>query len=294
MCGGTFDIRPILPITADSANMMKTSLVLSCCLLSFGVRAQTISLVDIGGLRLEVAVAGQGVPVVVLEAGLGEHRMHWAAIQDSVASFTTVVAYSRAGYGTSEQSQAPRTPLQVMAELHTLLDVLDVPGPYLMVGQSLGGIYVRVFARQYPDDVAGLVLVDPAHERGMQLCSELSQSSSFWPDLRRRFDRAAESIQGGMSQELDELWRIWRRGTLPEAEPLSDIPLIVLTAFQPDASWVCTSEPNVRNIRRLHAEHFERTTNGAHIVTTASGHNMHRDQPGLVIESIRRMVQMLR
>ena len=166
-----------------------------------------------------------------------------------------------------------------------------LPGPFVVVGQSLGAMYARVFARQYPDEVAGLVLVDPAHERSFQLCSQLSGSPHFWDDLWNRFNAAADSSGGGTPGELAELWRIWRRGTLPEGEPLPDVPMIVLTAFQPDPSWICTSEPSLTNLRALHSEHFAQTTNGAHIVTTASGHLMHDDQPSLVVESIRRIVQ---
>ena len=267
---------------------------LAFALISEDLRAQSVRLVDVSGRRLEVSVKGTGTPVVVLEAGLGQDRRDWVHIQDSVATFTTVVAYSRAGYGNSDPSDLERTPLRVMSELRDLLRAMRLPGPYVLVGQSLGAIYARVFARQYPNEVAGLVLVDPSHERGFQLCSELSGSPQFWDDLWSRFSAAADSVGGGMPGELDELWRIWRRGTLPEGEPLPDVPMVVLTAYQPDPSWICTSEPSVRNLRRLHAQHFAQTTNGAHIVTSKSGHLMHVDQPGLVVESIRRIVEAVR
>jgi pimeloyl-ACP methyl ester carboxylesterase len=142
--------------------------------------------------------------------------------------------------------------------------------------------------------VAGLVLVDSTHERVFQLCSELSDDPDFWQKVRGRFERDAESIGGGTAAEFEELWKIFRRGTLPEAEPLPDVPMIVLTAYEPDPSWVCTSEPSLKNLRRLHAEYFERTTLGAHIVTPGSGHRIHADQPGLVVESIRQIVELLR
>ena len=93
------------------------------------VAAQSTRLVDVDGRRLEVSVAGSGKPVVVLEAGLGQHRGHWLAIQDSLTTLTTVIAYSRAGYGASDPSPEPRTPLQIVSELRALLRVLEQDGP---------------------------------------------------------------------------------------------------------------------------------------------------------------------
>jgi pimeloyl-ACP methyl ester carboxylesterase len=266
--------------------------VLASVLVTGQLAAQTPTLVDVGGHRLEAVVAGEGLPVVVLEAGLGQDRRHWTAIHDSVSRFTTVVAYSRAGYGASEASPQPRTPLQIASELHALLRALDLPSPYVLVGHSLGGLYSRVFASQYPAEVAGLVLVDATHERADKEHSVLAPT--FWQDARTLYEAYADSVGGGAPGEMEEWWKIARRGTLPEAWPLPDVPMVVLTAMSVDTSWAGGSEVGMRMWRRMHAEFFAQTTRGAHIVTTASGHNIHEDQPGLVVESIRRIVDMIR
>ena len=253
---------------------------------------QSPRLVDVGGHRLEVSVIGTGKPVVILEAGLGQHRSHWLPIQDSLSTLTTVIAYSRAGYGASDPSSGRRTPLQVVTELRALLRVLGQEAPYVLVGHSLGGIYARVFASRHPADVAGLVLVDPTHERLDLEHSVLSPT--YWPDVRAVLEDYATEVGGGTRAEMEEFWSISRRGTLPEAWPLPDVPMVLLTAMAVDTSWAGGSEIGLRMRRRIHTELFEQMTQGVHIVTTASGHNMHEDQPGLVVKSIRRIVNAVR
>ncbi|BAL86180.1 hypothetical protein AMIS_9600 [Actinoplanes missouriensis 431] len=121
-------------------------------------------LVDVGGHRLHVVKEGAGGPTVVFEAGSGEAASSWTAVADGLDRDATVVRYDRAGYGWSEASKAPRTGEQITAELHTALDSIGAPKPYVLVGHSLGGLYVREFARRYPGEVAGLVLVDARPE----------------------------------------------------------------------------------------------------------------------------------
>lgn len=121
-------------------------------------------LIDVGGHRLHLYEKGEGGPAVVLEAGGNNPGLFWHMVQQEVATFARVVAYDRAGHGWSDLDRGPRTGRQVTEELHTLLRKAGIPGPYVMVGHSLGAMYVRLYAGRYPDDVAGLVLVDPFHE----------------------------------------------------------------------------------------------------------------------------------
>lgn len=253
---------------------------------------QVPRLVDVGGHRLEVSVAGTGTPVVILEAGLGQHQRHWLAIQDSLATQTTVIAYSRAGYGASDPSPERRTPLQITSELRALLHALGQDGPYLLVGHSLGGLYVRVFASRYPADVAGLVLVDPTHERLDLEHSILSPT--YWPDVWALLEDYATDVGGATRGEMEEFWSISRRGTLPEAVPLPDVPMVILTAMAVDSSWSGGFEIGLRIRRQIHTELFEQTTQGVHVVTTESGHDMHQDRPDLVVQSIRRVLNAVR
>jgi pimeloyl-ACP methyl ester carboxylesterase len=121
-------------------------------------------MVDVGGYRLHIQRQGQGGPTVIIDAGQGDFSLTWSHLLPQIASFTQVVAYDRAGLGWSDPSPRPRTAAVMVAELRALLEQANVPGPYLLVGASSGGMNVRLFAHQYSDDVAGLVLVDAAHE----------------------------------------------------------------------------------------------------------------------------------
>jgi len=121
-------------------------------------------LVDVGGYKLHLYCTGEGSPTVILAAGLGDFSVTWGTVQPEIAKTTRVCAYDRAGYGWSDTSPYELTINGMAEELHTLLVNANVPGPYVMVGHSLSGLMVRVFTHNYPEDVAGMVLVDSTHE----------------------------------------------------------------------------------------------------------------------------------
>ena len=115
---------------------------------------------DIGGRSLHMHCTGTGSPTVVLESGLGEISSSWARIAPAVAETTRVCAYDRAGQGWSDDADAPEDGLAVAHDLHALLAAAGERGPIVLVGHSTGGVYAMTYAAQYPDEVAGLVLLD--------------------------------------------------------------------------------------------------------------------------------------
>ena len=123
-------------------------------------------LVDIGGWQLHLH--GQGTnkkgPAVILEAGAGDFSFDWSLVHPEVAKFAPVYSYDRAGHAWSDMGPKPRTMQQTVYNLHTLLHKANVPPPYILVGASYGGFLVRLFAQQYPKEVAGIVLVDAGFE----------------------------------------------------------------------------------------------------------------------------------
>ena len=121
-------------------------------------------LVDVGGYRLHLNCMGQGSPTVILDAGLGDFSLTWGQVQPEIAKITRVCSYDRAGYGWSESSPQHQTAITKAEALHTLLVNAEIPGPYVLVGHSLGGLIGRVYTHSYPDEVAGMVLVDSSHE----------------------------------------------------------------------------------------------------------------------------------
>jgi pimeloyl-ACP methyl ester carboxylesterase len=144
-------------------------------------------LIDVGGFRLHLNCAGEGRPTVVLDAALGGSSVSWALVQPEVAKFARVCSYDRAGFGWSEAGPMPRTAGRIADELRTLLDRAGERPPFVLVGHSFGGLVARIFAARYPELVAGMVLVDPAHpedwvkpapkeqvkiDRGVRLCRQ--------------------------------------------------------------------------------------------------------------------------
>ncbi len=121
-------------------------------------------LIDVGGYRLHINCTGAGRTTVILDAGLGGSSLDWSRVQPGVATFTRVCSYDRAGYGWSDSGPKPRTSGRIVAELHALLVKAGIPGPYILVGQSFGGLNVRLYAYTYPHEVVGMVLVDASHE----------------------------------------------------------------------------------------------------------------------------------
>jgi pimeloyl-ACP methyl ester carboxylesterase len=119
-------------------------------------------LVDIGTHRLHLHCAGEGAPTVIFDAALGASSLSWSLVHPQVARVTRACTYDRAGFGWSEAGPLPRTAGRIADELHQLLQRGAVPGPYVLVGHSYGGLVIRLFASRHPEEVAGLVLIEPA------------------------------------------------------------------------------------------------------------------------------------
>lgn len=118
-------------------------------------------ILDIGACRLHLHEQGAAEPVVVLESGIASTSLAWALVQPRIAEFARVLSYDRAGLGWSSTCRAPRTLEGMVSELAALLRAANIPPPYVLVGHSFGGLLIRAFAFLHPDEVAGLVFVDP-------------------------------------------------------------------------------------------------------------------------------------
>ena len=275
-------------------------------------------LVDVGGYWLHIQCVGAGSPTVVLDAGLGGSSLDWSLVQLELGSSTRVCAYDRAGMGWSDPSPQPRTPRQIADELHTLLTNAGIAGPYVLVGHSLAGKNVRLFALQRPEQVAGMVLVDtrseyvdantsPAEVQAFQraLAAQASQyrvarslglvrliGASLWgapamPRETRTEGMLLTTSQRGVDATTAEgLERAADDAQLQAAPSLGDRPLIVLAAGQNMAQT-----PNWPEAQRRQAA---LSTNGRLIVAEGSGHYIHWDQPTLVIDAVRQVIEDVR
>jgi pimeloyl-ACP methyl ester carboxylesterase len=195
-------------------------------------------LVDLGGHKFHVNCTGQGMPTVVVETGLGDFSFDWILVQTKVAAFTRICTYDRAGYAWSEPGPKPRTFAQINLELRDALAKLGERGPFVLVGHSYGGPVVRNFAATYPREVAGMVLVDSAHEglrvgiggnKTMRL-GEGAKGGSIPPpreEMKESDKSSAHGQAGPEASQLDPIynvlppqeqkWRLWAQ-SLPEIE----------------------------------------------------------------------------
>ena len=142
--------------------------------------------VDVGGGRtLNLCCSGQGSPAVIFETGGNAPGYSWAGIQQKVAEFTRACWHDRAGVGWSDPPPAPRTSASVAGDLHEMLQRAGVLQPYVLVGASIGGVYARIYTARYPNDVAGLVLVDSSHPDQHEPDFMLSPASRMSPRVKR-------------------------------------------------------------------------------------------------------------
>jgi pimeloyl-ACP methyl ester carboxylesterase len=138
-------------------------------------------LVDVGGYQMHIDCIGEGSPTVILDTLSSGTTPLWGWVQPEVAQVTRVCGYERAGWGWSDTGPAPRDARQTAAELHTLLERAGVAGPYVLAGHSLGGLYVRMYASQYPEEVVGIVLLEASHSEQMSHLSaeQLAQDENY-------------------------------------------------------------------------------------------------------------------
>lgn len=146
--------------------------------------------VHAGTLKMNIDCAGSGTPTVILEQGGGMPGLGWMKVQPQVAQFSRVCSYDRAGYGWSEPGPMPRTVPRMANELKALLDASGEKGPYVMAAASLGGPIVRLYTKLYPNDVAGLILVDASHEDQQKRAQSVQP-----PELIAENNREVESYQ---------------------------------------------------------------------------------------------------
>ena len=256
--------------------------------------AQSRQLVDVGGYRLQALRAGAGNPVVVFEAGLGDSLDTWDPVLPTIAKITSIVAYSRAGFGRSDPAPADRSARREVTELHELLTRLNLPKPYVLVGRSYGGLLVRLYTSLYPNDVAGLVLVEGTHE---QQVKRWGMIDSTYPSAFRVFYDSVLKTKppGAEAGEIRETVRIQAAGAVEGMQPLPDIPIAVITSMKSSASaaYVNGTARGHEVWRDLHDEWFLRSRNGIHIETSRSGHDTQHEEPQLVIDAIRFVLDRL-
>ncbi len=243
-------------------------LVLSGCASISGVTTSSLD-----GRQVEHVVTGQGAPAVVFENGLGGRLQWWAEVLPAIAQETTVFAYNRAGTGTSTEASTPRDGDAIVEELRRNLRDTGITPPYVLVGHSLGGLYMQLYARRYPHEVAGLVLVDSTHPEQLKGAG----AKENWPTwIKLLFD---VSLSNAASKELEALPATG--AAMLALPPLTGKPVVVLSAQKPmseTSELARDSNAKRSDIARLHP--------GAKQVWVDSGHVIPLEKPDAVIAAI--------
>jgi pimeloyl-ACP methyl ester carboxylesterase len=254
--------------------------------------------VTVGQHRISVTVFGSGEPAVIVEPGFGGSAQSWRAIAEAVGQETTVVTYDRAAYGTSSRAMDHRTPREIARDLHGVLDAAGIARPVVLVGHSNGGVYVRAFAGLWVGEVAGMVLVDSAHETQEQvLRGSLPWRVSLLEAMTLPLVMAVpRKVRGGADRR--SIMREFRSVKLLTAvdQPLAggalgDRPLIVLTRG-PGSSPAVPEE--WRLWHSLHEDLARLSANSHHVVSGQPGHYIHKREPDLVTTAIRDVLRSAR
>ena len=262
-------------------------------------------LVDIGGHRLHLWCTGEGAPAVILDTGLGGSTAGWGLVQPEVARFTRVCSYDRAGMGYSDPGPSPRTARRIASELAELLARGGIAGPVVLVGASIAGFAVRVFASDHPERAAGLVLVDASHEddahevpwiaRFVPVLSTLGVLRLFGVSFDqgveslapsvRRFAQATRFRAAGYQAAADEIIHIRESAEeVRSSRRKLTIPVLVVTGARgADEKW-----------RRLQQDQASLSERGCLIAAQQSGHVVAIDQPEVVVNAIRTVVETAR
>ena len=229
--------------------------------------------------------AGVGKPTVVFESGLGNGKEAWAQVFNDISAHTHAVAYDRAGYGQSEASSRPRDGYQIVRELRAMLAAENIPPPYVLVGHSLGGMIVKLYARTYPEEIAGVVLVDARHSEFALRCQQLGVHKLFYEPPQLLFLLARNAMQGELKAAHITSRQARRAGPFPS------VPLIVLTQRKAASKWPGglgkAWGAAQRNMVKMSAL-------GRFKVAEGSGHNVHKDRPDMVVRAVLNVVTAAR
>jgi pimeloyl-ACP methyl ester carboxylesterase len=285
-------------------------------------------MISVGTRKLHLNCQGKGSPTIILVAGGSAFSIDWDLVQPDVSKLTRVCSYDRAGLAWSDSGFADETMEQTISDLEMLLKAAHEKGPYVLVGASLGGLFIRAYQRAYPKDVAGLVFTNSANRIGKILNGKGNLLWDFTEDEIRAgyplpasvekgpkptkqgppFDRLSPQLQAvrlWLDVQLWEKWEpakagpetdlSWRKEFLREFDetdgttlPLGDLPVLVL------ASGPIATEAERRARAGAAARLDFLSSNTVHVTAVGSGHEIHLHQPYLLIKQLERMVNAVR
>ena len=252
-------------------------------------------MIDVGGRRLHCRIYGNGSPTVVLVSGLDSPQASWDSVVPDLAAMTTVVTYDRAGVGKSEIGALPAHGEQSAKDLHALLDALDVPRPFILVGHSFGGFVVRLFASMYPDGMGGLILEETQHEDNLKELRNILKGK----DLEAYDQMLVDMFREPEIPKTEADFRNVTREQVRKSKPLPRMPLVILTC--PDRAKAMPpvfSAGAIEEMAKLDLALMDRLAasipGGRHILVEGTGHYIHVDRPQALIAPVAEMIKEVR
>jgi pimeloyl-ACP methyl ester carboxylesterase len=254
-----------------------------------------------GGRKLFLTCSGSGTPTVILEAGANGGAHSWFAVQPWLATTTRVCSYDRANVpgGSSDPAPKPQTAADVVSDLHSLLAAARVPGPYVLAGHSNGGLFARLYATTYPEQVRGLVLIDTGNYPGMldRLYRKL-MSPPQWRAYRTSLRARPPFAENAGDEQVDLATSYAQLAAAQRRHPLPPLPLVVISHGIPEPPM---GREVVRGIdkaiepawQRMQIELARVVPGGTRIVAAKSGHMIPTEQPALVVRTIRGVLTRL-
>src|SRR3954447_3633739 len=275
--------------------------------------------IDVNGRKMHIHCTGDGSPAVILDSGLGDTYLSWRKVQPEIATFTHVCSYDRSGLGFSDVSFSDRTSKAIAEQLHDLLQAANVAPPYILVGHSMGGYDVRLYASLYPSDVSGMVLVDSSHpDQENRMPAEIKNMQGSWereaeflrftmpfgiPRLMGFCEsepalRAAECNWHSAHEGLAEM-KAFRDSAAQAAATgsLGGMPLAVLS-HDPDKPSselpADLAKPMNDAWEKMQEELAHLSSRGTQVVAKNSSHYIQLDRPDVVINGVRSVLQQAR
>lgn len=240
----------------------------------------------INGQILEYVCVQNGQPSIVLINGAGGPMEGWYRLFPKILNLGTVFAYNRLGIDGSSRPNTPQTGMAIVTALHDLLVAAGLPAPYVLVGHSLGGLYANLFTRLYPQEVAGVVLLDATAPQDEAMLRQYRGGMTRW--MEKLFS-VVDAIFGknpfGEREYVSETVR-----QIEQAGPFPDVPLIVVTGGKRPPSWMVPSaaqqirSENQKSLRAL-------SRHGKQVIASLSGHFPQLTQPDFVAEAIQEAVE---
>lgn len=233
--------------------------------------------IDIGSYGLYTYSIGKGKPTIIFESGYGCSYEDWNQVQSAISKDNKTLSYDRAGLGQSDASPLKRVTINEVHELHKLLENAKLKGPYIIVAHSLGGYNARLFAAEYPKEVAGIVFVDASHEE---------QEKKITPLLTPEYQKLSRSqfgVEGSYEDYMESTKMI-----AEHRDAIKNIPITVLTAT--DHQMGKEIEPVWLDLQNDLAS---MSNNSRHYIVDC-GHYIQNEKPQVVIDAIKEMIKIVK